>query len=237
MRSKRVPTIDGLEDRLVLSHVVPHPHQALPVHLAIVHKPVVHAPRQVTSFGAHHSAVVHQSNIKAAAVKVAQVTPPAFGGGNIDLTIPFIVGTAVGAKQNALNFTSNTYQNVLFGTGGWDGIQQIVQRFGDTNNVDQLTADLTALSFRMPYGNQMLLPTWIADLQSLQSGSLTPTPSGINWDSNSTGQAVGDVLFADLQTYLGAGIGTSFNVLKSVIDWNSDNLLTYNGTVGSNNLT
>jgi len=242
MRFKSVPVLEGLEDRWVMSHVIPSLHHALSPHPAIVHPPKVHPPvvHQVTSFGAHHSSIVHHVNLKAAAAKLDQETT-GFGGGNIDFTIPFIVGTEVGAKQNALNFTSNTYQNVLFGTGGWDGIQQIVERF-DSNggDVNQLTADISALSFRMPYGNQMLLPTWTADLQSLQSGTLTPTSSGIVWDNNAnaSGQAVGDVLFADLQTYLSAGLGTSFNILKSVINWNnSDNLLTYNGTVGSNNLT
>jgi hypothetical protein len=217
---------DGLEDKCMLSHVV-----ALIHHPAIiVHAPVVH---QVTSFGAHHGSIIHQSK-----VKPAQIAQTSFGGGNIDLTIPFIIGTNVSANQNALNFTSNTYQNVLFGTGGWDGIQQISQRFGATGNTEQLATDITALSFRMPYGNQQLLPIWMADLQSLKSGTLTPTPSGITWDSNSTtGQAVGDVLYQDLQTYLSAGLGTSFNILKSAVCWNSDNLLTYNGTVGSNNLT
>lgn len=243
MRStNRVMLFDGLEDRCVMSHVVVPHIQAIPhlhnPHPALVHK--LHAPavHQVTSFGANHGPIVHHSSLKAAAVKAAQATTGSFGGGNIDLTIPFIVGTTVGARQNALNFTSNTYQNVLFGSGGWDGIQQIATRFGETGNTDQLTTDLTALSFRMPYGNQQLLQVWLTDLQSLQSGSLTPTESGITWDSGSSvGQAVGDVLFADLQTYLGDGLGTSFNILKSVVNWNSDNLLTYNGSVGSNSLT
>jgi hypothetical protein len=233
---------DGLEDRCVMSHVVISHLHVIP-HLnnlhnaALVHKthaPVVH---QVTSFGAHHGSIVHHSSLKAAAVKAAQGTG-SFGGGNIDLTIPFIVGTNVGARQNALNFTSNTYQNVLFGTGGWDGIQQIVNRFADTKNVNQLGSDLAALSFRIPYGNQQLLQTWVDDLASLTGGTLTPPVSGIIWDcDNNLGNAVGDTLFADLQTYFSAGLGTSFNILKSVIDWDSDNLLTYNGTVGSSSLT
>jgi hypothetical protein len=225
MRSKRKPTLEALEDRLVMSHVIAQPHHALVLH---------HAPRVVTSFGIHHSAVVHHSNLKAAAAKPAQTT--GFGGGNIDLTIPFITGT----PQHPLDFTSNTYQNMLFGSGGWKGIQQIADDFDDTGDVNQLTADLTALAARVPFGVQMLLPTWTADLQALQAGTLTPTPSGITWDVDDSGKAqpVGDVLFADLNAYLADGLGTSFNIVKSVINWpNSDNLLTYNGTVGSNSLT
>jgi hypothetical protein len=243
MRSnKHALFFDGLEDRCVMSHVVVSPLHAIP-HLhkpAIVSKPHVLVVHQVTSsFGARHGLIVHHSSLQAAAVKAAQGTS-SFGGGNVDFTIPFIVGTTVGAPQNALNFTSNTYNQVLFGGGDWDGIQQIADRFGDTGDVNQLNADITALSFRMPYGNQMLLPTWKADLQSLQAGTLTPTRSGITWDFDSTSgqaQAVGDVLFQDLQTYLSAGLGTSFNILQSNVNWNSDNLLTYNGFVGSNSLT
>jgi hypothetical protein len=227
MRSKRSLLVEGLEGRLVMSHFIAQPHHALAVR---------HAPHMVTSFGAHHGIVVHHSNLKAAAAKAA--TPAqttGFGGGAIDLTIPFITGT----PQFPLNFTSNTFQNVLFGTGGWDGIQQIAIRFGATNDVNQLTSDITALAVRMPFGKQELLPTWMTDLESLQSGALTPTPSGITWDHvNASGQAVGDVLFADLTAYLADGLGTSFNILKSAVNWNnSDNLLTYNGTVGSNSLT
>jgi hypothetical protein len=238
MRSKHVPVFEGLEDRWVMSHVIPGLQHTLLLHPTLVHaaKTEVHTPHVVTSFGAHHGHVVHRSNLKKAAARADQQTT-GLGGGNIDLTIPFITGT----PQFPLNFTSNTYQNVLFGTGGWDGIQQIVERFdSDGGDVNQLTADITALSVRVPFGQQMLLPTWTTDLQSLQSGALTPTSSGIVWDNNSnvSGQAIGDVLFADLQTYLSAGLGTSFNILKSVINWDkSDNLLTYNGTVGSNSLT
>jgi hypothetical protein len=236
-RSRRVPILEGLEDRRVLSHVIPQLHHALLPHHAAAHKAAVHIPRTVTSFGANHGHVVHQSRPRAAAARLA-LPAGNFGGGNVDLTIPFIVGTDVGAAQNALNFTSNTYQNVLFGTGGWDGIQQIVQRFGDTNDANQLGTDITALAVRMPYGVQKLLPIWTADLELHQSGSLSVPQSGIDWGTTPTGQAVGDLLFRDLQAYLGAGLGVSFNVLKSVIDWdNSDALLTYNGTVGSNNLT
>lgn len=163
-----------------------------------------------------------------------------FGGGNIDRSIPLVLSYQVGAAQNALNFTSNTYQNVLFGTGGWNGIQQIVtnyaNNYSNSGSSTQLVNDLSALSYRIPYGNQQLLQTWLADLQSLQNGTLTPTASNINWDGGNTiAQAVGDTLFQDLQNYLAAGLGYSFNILKSNINWsNSDNLLTYNGTVAAN---
>jgi hypothetical protein len=162
-----------------------------------------------------------------------------FGGGNIDTTLSFILATQVGGvAQNALNFTSNTYQNMLFGSGGWNGIQQIVNNFNADGDVAELNAAITALAQRVPYGVQMLLPTWQADLQA---GSSSAGPQGQQPDFGSANGTVADILFQDLQAYLAAGIGSSFNILKSVINWNdSDNLLTYNGTVaanGSNNTT
>lgn len=217
------PLFDILEERWVMSHF--HPvHVHIPVHNQVHHSAIV-----------HHNAIIHpihQTNQIHNQVHIV----PKVAIKTVDTTIPFIVGADVSAAQNAVNFTSNTFQNVLFGTGGWDGIQQIANRFSVTNDTNLLTSDLTALSFRMPFGNQQLLQTWLTDLQSLQSGTLTPTTT-IFFSSDSTAQAVSDVLYANLQTYLSAGLGTSFNILKSVINWDSDNLLTYNGFVGSNDLT
>jgi hypothetical protein len=171
------------------------------------------------------------------ALVVHTATVPVFGGGFVNRTIPFVFGVNVGASQSAINFTSNTYQSVLFGTDGRIGIRQAAARFAATGSVNRLNADITALSFRMPFGNQQLLPTWQTDLQALQAGTLTPTPSGIRWGLNTTGTAIANVLFQDLQTYLANGIGTQFNILKSHVHWGTDNLLTFNGVVGSNRFT
>jgi hypothetical protein len=159
--------------------------------------------------------------------------PGDFGGGNIDHSIPFIFATEVGGvAQNALNFTSNTYHGVLYGFE-WKGISQIAAIYKHNGNFDQLIANVGQLSFRMPYGPMRLFPVWKADLEALRAGTLTPDNTGVPNFGAGNG-AVADVLFHDLQTYLAAGLGTSFNILKSTVGWASDDLLTYNGTVAAN---
>ncbi len=219
------PLFDTLETRSLMSHfgAIHHAIHAM-VHSHIHVAKVAHVPNHPIN---------HINNTY---INKLNINKPIIAKQTVDTTIPFIKGTDVGAAQNALNFTSNTFQNVLFGTGGWDGIQQIANRFTFTNDTNLLASDLTNLSFRIPFGNQQLLQTWLTDLQSLQSGSLTPTTT-IFFSSNPTAQAISDVLYSDLQTYLGNGLGTNFNILKSVINWDSDNLLIYNGFVGSNDLT
>jgi hypothetical protein len=218
MRHRRSLELESLESRIALSHVHPlavhHHHHAKIHHLA-------NGQAEVQTHRPTHAAIHAQQADGASG----------FGGGQVDTTIPFVLATQVGGvAQNALNFTSNTYQGVLYGFE-WPGIQQIASEFNQDQNVDELAANLTALSQRMPYGMSMLLPTWEADLKSLQAGTLTPDSTGVPNFCDGNG-AVADVLFNDLQAYLAAGLqGGSFNILKSDACWNSDILLTYNGFV------
>src|SRR5262252_1638681 len=73
---------------------------------------------------------------KVASISARQVVP-GFGGGFVDRSIPFVFGFNVGAPQFAVNFTSNTYQIVLFGTDGRVGIKQAAARFANTGNVSR----------------------------------------------------------------------------------------------------
>lgn len=243
MKHRRTLTIDHLEDKVMLSHVAIH-H---PVHSVVVHHQVApHLTKALIKADLAHSVArpVHGQHLalgvrpSLARIHTFQASS-GFGGGTVDTTIPFILATDVGGvAQNALNFTSNTYQNMLFGTGGWKGIQQIASDFNSDGDKAELASNLTDLAQRVPYGVQMLLPTWEADLQV---GSSSAGPQGSQPDFGSGNGVVADILFQDLQAYLAAGLGTSFNILKSVIDWNnSDDLLSYNGTVeamGTNNST
>ena len=248
MKRKRSLTFDNLECRVVLSNTVAHP---MAVHHPVVHHPVAHKPIHLSHAQAHALAVARQDlahssahprhgqilafthKTTMAAIHAEQTSNSSgFGGGNVDTTIPFILATDVGGvAQNALNFTSNTYQGVLFGFE-WNGIQQIASNFNADQNQSELASALNDLAVRMPYGRQMLLPTWQADLQGLQNGSTTPDSTGVPDFGDGNG-AVADVLFQDLQAYLAAGLGVSFNILQSDVSWSTDSLLTFNGFVSN----
>jgi hypothetical protein len=74
-------------------------------------------------------------------------------------------------------------------------------------------AKLTNLAHQVPFGvSGGLLSTWEGDTSAAQAQS-------------------------DLVTYLDDNIGSTLNVLKSQVNFNTDSLLTFNGTVGSNSLT
>jgi hypothetical protein len=126
----------------------------------------------------------------------------------INTSIPFVFAPA-GVRQNAINFTSNTFHQILDGGGGNNGLKQIFQTFSRNRNESQLDASLTKLSQRVPYGRTDLLPTWQADVAA---GNFRSVQN-------------------DLITYLNDGVGTSFNVLKSHVHYSTDNLLIYNGKV------
>ena len=129
----------------------------------------------------------------------------------IDTTIPFVLAPE-GVNQNAINFTSHTYYQVVSGRGaGKDGLSRLFSRF---NSSEDLASGLSALSFRVPYGNTELLPIWL--------------------DTLDAGGGESD-LRADLQTYVNDGVGVFWNTLKSVQRHSStDGDLVYNGKVGRN---
>ena len=128
--------------------------------------------------------------------------------GIIDSSIPFVVAPP-GVRQNAINFTSNTFHQILDGGGGHQGLKQILEKFRRNGNESQLDASLTKLAGLVPYGRTDLLPTWENDVAARDFQSVQ----------------------TDLITYINDGVGTSFNVLKSHVHYSTDNLLIYNGKV------
>jgi len=147
----------------------------------------------------------------------------------IDTTIA-LVQAVPPTKQNAINFTSHTYNQIVYGGGGWNGLQQIFNRYNHGGSISQLTGDLTKLSQHVPYGKSTLLPVW-------SSSVTTYVNSGTVADATNGGPFVGknavlaNQLRIDLVNYLNAGIGTSFNVFLSKPSYNTDADLTYNGKV------
>lgn len=128
----------------------------------------------------------------------------------IDRSIPFVVAP-LGVRQNSINFTSHTFNQILDGGGGNNGLKQIFRKFSQNRNESQLDASLTELSRRVPFGQTDLLPTWQADVAAQDFRSVEN----------------------DLVTYLHDGVGTNFNVLKSHDNHTTDNLLIYNGKVSN----
>ena len=149
----------------------------------------------------------------------------------IDYTLPFI--RVPGVPQGWLNFTSHTFNQMIYGGPGQRGFSQILSRFNSSGNVAQLENDLAVLSHRVPYGHEDLLPTWLDDLNLALAGNtggfVTTGPfSGRNG-------IVANQLVDDLVEYLENGVGDDFNVLLSSQHASTDIFLTYNGKVGPNN--
>jgi hypothetical protein len=69
-----------------------------------------------------------------------------------------------GISQNAINFTSNTFHSVL------SSLSTIAHNFAVTGNQAAAQHALSVVSFGMPYGHVDLLPIWLADLKTLQTG-------------------------------------------------------------------
>ena len=125
---------------------------------------------------------------------------------------PFVQATPP-VRQFQINFTSNTFHYVI------RDLNKIAHNFAVTGNVTTAENALARESFRIPYGNQNLLPTWQADLQALP-----PT---------ATAADAANVVHSDLLTYLEDNVGSTLNILKSGANWATDNELNgfYNGTV------
>lgn len=150
---------------------------------------------------------------------------------NIDFSLPFI--SVPGVPQNSLNFTSHTFNQMIYGGPGQRGFSQILSRFNSSGNVFQLENDLAVLSRRVPYGQTNLLPTWLNDLNLGPNGNTY----GFAWTGPFSGRnaVVANQLVDDLVEYLEDGVGQNFNVLLSSQHSSTDVLLLYNGKVGSHN--
>jgi hypothetical protein len=124
---------------------------------------------------------------------------------------PFVHATPP-VRQFQINFTSRTYHFMI------QSLKQIARNLAVTGNVTAAENALARQSFRVPFGNQNLLPMWQADLESL------PSPT--------VAQAL-NVVVSDLNNYLESNVGTTLNILKSHQGWATDNALNgfYNGRV------
>ena len=134
----------------------------------------------------------------------------------INTSFPYVVAPA-NVPQFAVNFTSNTFHQV------WNSLNAGARNLARTGNLTLAETQLTALSREIPYGQQVLLPTWLADVNNA-IGSTTPTPATV--------KAALNAVENDLRTYLVDNEGTAFNVQKSGVNWSTDGLLTYNSRVG-----
>lgn len=125
--------------------------------------------------------------------------------------IPFVYATR-GVSQQALNFTSNTYYQIVSSQGGGvDGLGRLFNRYGSNGgNYNGLVDGLSRLAGRVPYGRCDLLPIW---LNTLESG-------GGKQD-----------LVNDLRDYVNGGVGYSWNVLQSQVRHSTDGDLVFNGRV------
>lgn len=150
------------------------------------------------------------TSLISAARVAAQAVPVA---GYIDYSIPYVIAP-LGVRQNAINFTSNTFHQII------NGLDTAAKNFARTGSYVHLTNALSALSYRVPYGHDNLLPVWL---------------DTVNNAAGAPGATIGGTLTAlkgNLIDYVNTGVGFGFNVLKSGVNWGSDGHLIYNGKVG-----
>ncbi len=76
----------------------------------------------------------------------------------------FVIAPA-GVAQNSINFTSNTYHSVI------SSLSTISHNFAVTGNVTAAEHALAQVSLGIPFGQKTLLPIWLTDLQTLQTGA------------------------------------------------------------------
>ncbi len=144
--------------------------------------------------------------------------------------------TTVGQSGNAnqVEFVSALYIGVLgrdpdlAGLTGWVNainfgglsLQQVAHNFVYSAEAATLT---TSILQKAAYPGGTVTTT---------VGTVTPSgPITGNFPGTSKLAQLENLIQRDTLTYLAAGIGTKFNILKSGVGWASDSLLTYNGRV------
>jgi hypothetical protein len=165
-----------------------------------------------------------QAAIHASAVHAASRPP-------IDTSIPFVFATTGGAPQFALNFTSHTYDQILFGGPNTKGLQQILNSYNKTGNINQVAADLSRLSYHVPYGQTDLLSIWQTSLTNYANGLGTADATN-GGPFHGRNAIVANQLRIDLINYLNTGVGASYNVQLSHEHEPRDGDLVYNSKVG-----
>ena len=128
----------------------------------------------------------------------------------VNYSIPFVFAPT-GVRQSTINFTSITFHQV------WDQLNTVVRKFVRSGNAITADAQLQAISGMVPYGRQRLLNTWLGDLNSAGRTASAST-----------------LLHQHLISFVDNNEGSSFNVLKGVVGYSTDGLLTYNGRANRN---
>lgn len=145
----------------------------------------------------------------------------------INTTIPYVVAPP-GVHQFAINFTSNTFHQII------NGLNSAAQDFAKFGSTIHLRTNLVNLAHRVPYGSQ-LLATWANDLANFGL-VVNPLGGAATAPINANGATIRAALVqleTDLVNYIGSNVGGSFNVLKSGVNWSTDSLIPiYNGRVG-----
>lgn len=151
-----------------------------------------------------------------ASIAAAKVTANYHGGGHNAYRIPFVFAPP-GVWQNAINFTSNTFHEVL---GQLDTFAKNVAKYqyGYPNGAYygyHVNNALSNIAGRVPYGRANLLPVW------------QDTLANNTWIGSALHEMKGELI-----QYLNSNVGINFNVLKSGRSWSSDGHLVFNGKVG-----
>jgi hypothetical protein len=162
-----------------------------------------------------HADGLERREVLSAAHPVAPHIANAVSDGNIhsgvfiDYSIPYLIAHH-GLRQNAINFTSNTFHEIL------NGLDSAAKSFAQHGSSIHLERNLSSLAHRVPYGGEYLLPIWLDDVSNPELGP---------------GSALQQTKL-DLIDFVNGGVGYDFNVLKSGTNWSSDGHLIYNGRVG-----
>ena len=164
------------------------------------------------------------STLRARPTSVQAATRAAAHGDTGFEVVPFVRAGA-GQRQNALNFTSRTYWQIV--KGGPTDLEDIADDFKDAgedfrngvNNreVRNVLRQLERVAKKVPYGRQELLPIWLETLQD---------SVGLDEDT------IESRLRRDLQVYINSGVGTDWNIIKTKNrSFSTDSDLIFTGSV------
>src|SRR5262245_51637612 len=119
--------------------------------------------RRKTTFIPHADGL-ERREVLSAAHPVAQLVAGGWDGNIhrgvfIDYSIPYLIARH-GLQQNAINFTSNTFHQIL------NGLDSAAKSFAQHGSSIHLERNLSSLAHRVPYGGEYLLPIWLDDVSN-----------------------------------------------------------------------
>jgi len=182
--------------------------------------------RDPTSVELNQGIVALQTGTTVKSISNSIVTSTEFIQGNISPT-----GTA---NANQTQFVTALYEDVLGRDPDTNGLNFWVNQI----NTSTMSVQQVATSF-INSNEAATSPTSVLQKAALPVTAPTyyfgqPAPNGTitgNFAGTSRLAQMENLLQKDLLAYFGNNIGTSFNILKSHINFSSDKLLTYNGRV------